>query len=88
MHFCSLGLFFLGHYSTFLVRRSQSAVLSQKNQKTNLFEPPSLPGDQEPQKIGTVQHFCKIFQKTLGQYSTFAGFIAKMLYCPNLFLKI
>ena len=35
-------------------------------------------------KIGTVQHFCRL-GLFFGQYSTFAGFLAKVLYCTNLF---
>ena len=48
-----------------------------------------------PKTIGTVQHFCWLSCKNvilsqslgLGQYSTFAGFPAKTLYCPNRFCQ-
>ena len=68
------------------IPNSKDAVLSQKRikatQKTQFLEPVRPPGDLRPQRLRQYRVYAHFAEK--GQYSTFASFLATMLYCPNL----
>ena len=51
-------------------------------QTNNILELVRPPGDGRPQRLGQSSAFAN-YAKTKGQYSTFARFLADMLYCSK-----